>query len=105
MNYVLIKGIYHVVGHSPDGDSIKFKAANPAFWQLINSEFGDEFQQNFTTNAGVIQLRLQGVDALETHYAAPKPSVPADLKGKANAALIEPPYMSLSQPAAMAKGA
>lgn len=105
MNYILIKGIYQVVGHSPDGDSIKFKAATPAHWQLINSEFKTEFDQNFTTNAGVIQLRLQGVDALEIHYAAPKPSVPADLKGKTSATLKEPPYLSLSQPSAMAKGA
>lgn len=105
MNYTLIKGIFHVVGHSPDGDSIKFKASNPANWQLINSEFKDEFDQNFTTNAGVIQLRLQGVDALETHYSAPKPTVPPDLKGKTSATLKEPPYLSLSQPSAMAKGA
>ncbi len=105
MNYVLIKGIYYVVGYSPDGDSIKFKAANPVHWQLINSEFGDEFAQNFAADGGVIQLRLQGVDALETHYSAPKPIVPADLKGKTSATLTEPPYMSLSQPAAMAKGA
>ena len=105
MNYVLIKGIYYVVGHSPDGDSIKFKAANPDYWHLINSEFRDEFVHNLTAEAGLIQLRLQGVDALETHYAAPKPTVPTDLKGKTSATLQEPPYMSLSQPAAMAKGA
>jgi hypothetical protein len=105
MNYVLLKGIYHIVGSSPDGDSIKFKAMNPAVWQLINSEFGEEFKTNYTTNDGAVQLRLQGVDALETHYSAPKPTVPADLKGKTSATLQEPPYMSLSQPAAMAKGA
>lgn len=105
MNYVLIKGIYYVVGHSPDGDSIKFKAANPTYWQLINSEFRDEFAANLAADAGVIQLRLQGVDALETHYSAPKPTVPADLKGKTSVTLKEPPYMSLSQPALMAKGA
>ena len=105
MNYVLIKGIFHVVGYSPDGDSIKFKASNPAHWQLINSDFGDEFAQNFAADDGVIQLRLQGVDALETHYSAPKPTIPADLKGKTSVTLKEPPYMSLSQPAAMAKGA
>ena len=91
MNYVLLKGIYHVVGSSPDGDSIKFKAANPANWQLINSEFSTEFTENFTTNDGAVQLRLQGVDALETHYSAPKPTVPADLKGKTSATLKEPP--------------
>lgn len=105
MKYTLIKGIFHVVGHSPDGDSIKFKASNPAHWQLIDSEFKEEFEQNFATNAGVIQLRLQGVDALETHYAVPKPTVPADLKGKTSTTLKEPPYLSLSQPSLMAKGA
>lgn len=105
MNYTLIKGIYYVVGHSPDGDSIKFKAHDPTHWQMINSEFHDTFISNFTENAGVIQLRLQGVDALETHYAVPKPAVPADLKGKTSPTLKEPPYLSLSQPAAMAKGA
>jgi hypothetical protein len=105
MNYVLIKGIYHVVGYSPDGDSIKFTAVNPDNWKLINSEFADEFAKNFAEDNGAVQLRLQGVDALETHYAAPKPTVPADLKGKTSATLKEPPYMSLSQPSAMAKGA
>lgn len=105
MNYTLIKGIYYVVGHSPDGDSIKFKASNPAYWGLVNSEFKAEFEANFTANAGVIQLRLQGVDALETHYAVPKPTVPPDLKGKISATLKEPPYLSLSQPSNMAKGA
>ena len=105
MNYILIKGVYHVVGYSPDGDSIKFKAVNPDYWKLINSEFADEFAKNFAEDGGAIQLRLQGVDALETHYSAPKPTVPADLKGKTSATLKEPPYMSLSQPALMAKGA
>lgn len=105
MNYTLIKGIYYVVGQSPDGDSIKFKAANPAFWQLINSEFNDVFAQNLAAEGGMVQLRLQGVDALETHYSAPKPVVPADLKGKTSANLQEPPFVSLSQPPAMAKGA
>ncbi len=53
MNYTLIKGIYYVVGQSPDGDSIKFKAANPAFWQLINSEFNDVFAQNLAAEGGM----------------------------------------------------
>lgn len=103
MNYTLIKGTYHVVGHSPDGDSIKFKANNPAHWQKINTENRDVFEQALITNAGVVTLRLQGVDALETHYAPPKPSAPDDVKGKVSPTLKEPPYLSLSQPPALGK--
>lgn len=35
MKYSLIKGDYYIVGHSPDGDSLKFKANNPARWQAM----------------------------------------------------------------------
>jgi hypothetical protein len=31
------------------------------------------FIKNFKETAGVVQLRLEGIDALETHYTAPKP--------------------------------
>ncbi len=61
MNYILIKGIYYVVGHSPDGDSIKFKAVNPDYWHLINSEFRDAFAQNLMGNGAraLIERQLQ----------------------------------------------
>lgn len=61
MAYTIIKGTFHVAGYSPDGDSIRFEAANPANW--------DKFP--FTGNAVRAkrkQLRLEGIDALETHY-------------------------------------
>ncbi|MEZ4670906.1 MAG: hypothetical protein R3E39_23630 [Anaerolineae bacterium] len=103
MQYTLIKGTYYVVGHSPDGDSIKFKANNPELWKKINTDNRDVFEQSLAANDGVVMLRLQGVDALETHYAPPKPSVPDDLKGKVSATLAEPPYISLSQPSLFGK--
>jgi hypothetical protein len=74
MKYTLIKGNYHVVGQSPDADSIKFRADNPALWEVIDTENRAAFTQNFTAEAGVITLRLEGVDALETHYTAPAPT-------------------------------
>lgn len=71
MKYTLIKGTYHVVGQSPDADSIKFRAANPALWNEIDTEHRDIFASNFNAEGGVVTLRLEGIDALETHYSAP----------------------------------
>ena len=76
MNYTLIKGSFHVVGQSPDGDSLKFRAANASLWDKIQTENRDLFIKNFKEAAGVVQLRLEGIDALEmastpepqTHY-------------------------------------
>jgi hypothetical protein len=73
MNYTLIKGSFHVVGQSPDGDSIKFRAANAMLWDCIPTENRELFLKNFKENAGVVQLRLEAIDALETHYTPPKP--------------------------------
>ncbi len=98
MDYVLINGVYQAVGHSPDGDSIKFQAANPLLWKRINTENREVFEQALTLNAGVVTLRLQGVDALETHYAPPKPPTPDDVKGRVSAVLTEPKAISYKQP-------
>ncbi len=57
----LIKGHYRIVGASPDGDSIRFYPDDrDAFTKL---------KLNVRTNkTGGAQLRLDGIDALETHY-------------------------------------
>lgn len=62
MNYTIVKGTYHVAGYSPDGDSVRFASQNPAAW--------DAFPWSSATNkkAAKKQLRLEGIDALETHY-------------------------------------
>ncbi len=82
MTYYLIKGSFHVVGYSPDGDSIKFKANNPKRWDKIQTEFRDKFQANLEGDNGAVQLRLQGVDALETHYSPTRLPTPSDLRSK-----------------------
>jgi endonuclease YncB( thermonuclease family) len=62
----IIKGVYRVIGREPDGDSVQFVATNPnSFKQLgIKARLGP---------GGGVQLRLDGIDALETHYT---PQVP-----------------------------
>lgn len=101
MIYTLIKGSYHIVSHSPDADSIKFRANNPDLWKRINTEYREVFEKALTLEGGAVTLRLQGVDAVETHYAAPKPPTPDDLKGKTSLTLTEPTLTSYKQPSAM----
>src|SRR6185295_12848323 len=90
MKYTLIKGTYHVVVQSPDADSIKFRAANPALWQLIDTENRDVFERNLLEGQGVVQLRFEGVDALETHFTPPNLPAPDDVKLLKNPALVQP---------------
>lgn len=61
MPFTLIKGTFHVVGYSPDGDSIKFKADNPENWKKIAGT-------PKLNKKGHVQIRMEAIDALETHY-------------------------------------
>ena len=62
MAFFLIKGTFHVKGYSPDGDSIRFRARNPDNWKKLS---GPAAELNARCHA---PLRVEGVDALETHY-------------------------------------
>jgi endonuclease YncB( thermonuclease family) len=62
MPFMAIKGTFHVVGYSPDGDSIRFKAANRANWDSLE---GRKVELNAKEHA---QLRIEAIDTLETHY-------------------------------------
>ena len=62
MAFVLIKGTFHVKGYSPDGDSIRFRAKNSDNWKKLS---GPAVELNARGHA---QLRIEAVDALETHY-------------------------------------
>ncbi len=62
MTFHLIKGTFHVVGYSPDGDSIRFKANNPENWNFLA---GIPTVLNEENHA---QIRLLGIDSLETHF-------------------------------------
>jgi hypothetical protein len=61
MPFTLIQGTYHVKNYKPDGDSVRFGALNDANW--------DKLSGRVDINArGHAQLRLEGIDTLETHF-------------------------------------
>jgi len=62
MPFFVIKGTFHVVGYSPDGDSIRFRAHDEANWAKLA---GPPVTLNAKRHA---QLRLEAIDTLETHY-------------------------------------
>lgn len=62
MPFNLIKGTFHVVGYSPDGDSIRFQADDRSNWNLLD---GPPVELNARNHA---QLRIEAIDTLETHY-------------------------------------
>jgi hypothetical protein len=65
MPMLLIKGFYDVKGSQPDGDTVHFTADNPTEWGLVGGGAGRAVEHNA---AGRAALRLDAVDALETHY-------------------------------------
>lgn len=81
-----ISGNYRLLGASPDGDSIRFYPTDPTAF----AAGGLNVQTNSTGGA---QLRLDAIDALETHYtprSAPHPwHQPAALGDGAADALLQ----------------
>ena len=70
MPMLCLAGTFRIVGTEPDGDSIRFYPDDPALW------VGVPGPNPVRTNAGGgAQLRLEGIDALETHYS-PRGSTP-----------------------------
>lgn len=69
MPLTLIQGEYRIVGASPDGDSVRFYPTDRTIW--------DRTGIRVRPNAhGGVQLRLDAIDALETHYtprSSPRP--------------------------------
>ncbi|MEU8795039.1 nuclease [Streptomyces sp. NPDC048643] len=86
MPMLLIKGAYRIVGASPDGDSVRFVPDDPGEWDLVP---GRKVRRN---RSGGAQLRLDGIDTLETHYRPPHgPELhqPAPFAGRAAEALLD----------------
>lgn len=63
MPMLTISGSYRVVGAAPDGDSVRFTPDDPAQWDLVPGP-----HQVRRNASGGAQLRLDGIDTLETHY-------------------------------------
>lgn len=60
--YKVIAGTFHIKGFQPDGDSIRFQAANQANWDFFT------WETEAVKNTKKKQLRVEAIDALETHY-------------------------------------
>jgi len=60
--YKVIAGTFHVKGFQPDGDSIRFQANKPEHWDFFDwATAADKASKKK-------QLRVESIDALETHY-------------------------------------
>ncbi|MFD9407567.1 nuclease [Streptomyces sp. NPDC059989] len=75
MPMLLIKGSYHVIGARPDGDTVHFAPDDIAAWSLVPGPHKVEHNA-----AGRAKLRLDAVDALETHYSRTGPEVHQPLR-------------------------
>jgi len=60
--YKVIAGTFHVRGYEPDGDSIRFQANNPANWDFF------AWPSELDKISKKKQLRIEAIDAMETHY-------------------------------------
>jgi endonuclease YncB( thermonuclease family) len=64
MPLIAIPGKYRLIGASPDGDSVRF-------YPDVPTAFADAGLTVKVNAAGGAQLRLDAIDALETHYTPP----------------------------------
>ncbi|MFZ4828036.1 MAG: hypothetical protein ACOYLB_11835 [Phototrophicaceae bacterium] len=80
--YTLITGEYFVVGMSPDADSIKFKAHKPKLWDNLTADDPTKFADALKAEDGIVTIRLEGIDALETHFTPPSLPTPKGLKAE-----------------------
>ncbi|MEV0436566.1 hypothetical protein [Nocardia sp. NPDC050413] len=63
MPFLLISGVFVAKGAAPDGDSVRFRPDDPALWDRVGGPH--RVKRNAS---GAAQLRLDGIDSLETHY-------------------------------------
>lgn len=64
--YTLIKGSFPIINTEPDGDTIRFRPDDPR----IVEGLGPEGQRpSFSQQGTQINVRFEGIDALETHFS------------------------------------
>ena len=98
MDYYLIKGEFHVVGYSPDGDSLMFEAKSKKGWNKIVTSHREIFNSKLEDGGGSVQLRLQGIDALETHYSPSPVPKPKAVKKSSSKSAEKPKMGKFRQP-------
>jgi hypothetical protein len=86
MPFRVITGTFQVVNYSPDGDSIRFHPNSPNLLEFLS---GPPAKVN---RRGDVQLRIEAIDSLETHYSAEGGgtySQPMDLATQARQHLLD----------------
>lgn len=81
MPYLRIQGEFRIVGTRPDGDTVRFYPDDPDAWRTVPGP-----NPIVIRGPGGANLRLEGIDALETHFKPPfvsgpelhQPKVPAE---------------------------
>jgi endonuclease YncB( thermonuclease family) len=63
-DYKVIFGEFVIIGKQPDGDSVRFKADDPSLFSKL--KFAQRLKQS---KDETVQLRFEGIDAPELHYA------------------------------------
>jgi len=66
MSFIVLHGTYHVKGRDPDGDSVAFMATDPRLWERF--DWAKPSKRPTLDRNKPVQLRIEGIDALETHY-------------------------------------
>jgi endonuclease YncB( thermonuclease family) len=74
MAMFVIAGTFTIQGAQPDGDSVRFTPDDPSQWDVITGI--NRVKRNAS---GAAQLRLDAIDALETHYGNPRTHQPLGL--------------------------
>ncbi|WP_338059812.1 nuclease [Streptomyces natalensis] len=60
---LLITGSYRILGDRPDGDTVHFTPRDPGFWCEVPGQHRVKRDEH-----GGASIRLDGIDAAETHY-------------------------------------
>lgn len=71
MRMLLIEGDYRVLNGEPDGDTVHFDPHDAAFWYDVPGSH--RIDKNHRNSHGGAGLRLDSIDALETHYLGTGP--------------------------------
>jgi endonuclease YncB( thermonuclease family) len=61
--FLLIRGMFVIVGKQPDGDSVRFIADDTALFSQLKNQYRIRFSKDNS-----VQLRFEAIDAPELHY-------------------------------------
>jgi endonuclease YncB( thermonuclease family) len=75
-----------------------FEASNKKHWNKITTSYREIFETKLEEKKGVVQLRMQGIDALETHYSPSPIPPPSGMAGKKHSKAKTPSRGKFRQP-------